>query len=153
MIRGLTGTAAVAGMALALSACGAYGSTGSSSGSTPSGSTASSQAINLEAQDFQFSPATLTAPADTEVKLTVKNNGAKKHNLTIKELGVSQDLDPGSTHVVTFSTKSSASLVYYCEYHRDSKGMQGALTVGNGGTGSGSSSPTPAISPHTYPAY
>jgi plastocyanin len=143
MIRTLTGVAAGTGMVLALAACGGSASTSSGTGS----GAGTSQSVSLEARDFQFSPTTLALPADTTVKATVKNAGTAKHNLTIKELGVNQDLNPGSTQTVTFTTKSAATLVYYCEYHRDSKGMKGTLTVGTGGSaGSGTTSPAPAPS-------
>jgi plastocyanin len=141
MIGRPTGMAAGACAVLALAGCGASASTGSG---TASG-TRASQSISLEAQDFQFSPTTVTVPADTTVRATVKNTGSAKHNFTIKELGVNQDLTPGSTQTVTFTTKTAATIVYYCQYHRDSKGMQGTLTVGAGGpAGSGATSPAPA---------
>ena|ERR1700694_708118 len=137
MIIRLAGMATGAGMVLGLAACGSSTSTGSGTGA--------SQSVSVEAQDFQFSPTALTVPADTSIKATVKNTGTKQHNITIKELGVNQDLQPGSTQTVTFTTKSAATLVFYCEYHRDSKGMKGTLTVGSGGAaGSGATSPAPA---------
>jgi plastocyanin len=141
MIRRLTGTALGAGVVLAMAACGSSSSTTSGTG----GSTGAGQPVSLEAQDFQFSPTTLTLPTGTTIQATVKNSGTAKHNFTIKELGVNQDLDPGSTHTVTFTTKTAATLVYYCEYHRDSKGMKGTLTVGAGGpAGAGTTSPAPS---------
>ncbi len=130
-----------ASLVLLLGACGASASSSTSSAS----STATTQSIALEAQDFQFSPTTLAVSPNTTVNVTVKNTGARQHNLTIKELGVNQDLAPGSTKTLTFSTQGAATLVYYCEYHRDTKGMKGTLTVGSGaGAGSGTTSPAPA---------
>jgi plastocyanin len=130
-----------AGMMLALAACGSSASTGSGTGS----STGAGQSVSLEAQDFQFSPAALTLPANTAVNLTVKNTGTVHHNFTLKELGVNKDVEtPGKSETVTFTTKDNATYTFYCEYHRDSKGMKGTLTVGSGGAaGSGGTSPAP----------
>src|ERR1700680_910856 len=153
MIPRHVGVALGAVTMLALSACGGSASSVSTGGSSPSAASGPGQAISLEAQDFQFVPATLSAPTDTAVTLTVKNTGTKKHNLTIKELGVTQDIVPGSTQTITLSTKSAATLAYYCQYHRDSKGMQGTLTVGTGGASGGTASPVPLSSPRAYPSY
>lgn len=143
MIRGLTSLALGAGMMLALTACGSSASTGSSTGAR--------QSVSLEAQDFQFSPTTLTLPPNTAVNVIVKNTGTVHHNFTVKELGANKDVEtPGKSETVTFTTKDNATYTFYCEYHRDSKGMKGTLTVGSGGAaGSGGTSPAPAATSYS----
>jgi plastocyanin len=127
------------GMAMALGACGSS-STASSGG----------ESVSLEAQDFHFSQTTLTFPANTTISLTVKNAGSVHHNFSIKELGVNQDIEtPGDSKTVTFTTKGDATYTFYCEYHRDSKGMKGTATIGKGGAAaaggtSGGASPSPS---------
>jgi plastocyanin len=129
-----------AGVMLAVAGCG---------GSATTSSGAGSESASVEAQDFQFSPTTLTLPVNASVTLTVKNTGSVHHNFTIKELGVNKDVEtPGKAETVTFSTKGDATYTFYCEYHRDTKGMKGNLTVGSGGAGAAPASPL--ASPSTY---
>lgn len=142
MISRLTALTITPGMLLALAACG-----GTSSGSGGVGAESGS----VEAQDFQFSPTTLALPGNATVNLTIKNTGSVHHNFTIKELGVNKDVEtPGKAETVTFTTKGNATYTFYCEYHRDSKGMKGTITVGGGGA-AGVGPPTP--SPTASPAY
>ena len=127
------------GMTMALAACG--------SSSTATGG----ESMSLEARDFQFSQTTLAFPANTTINLTVKNAGSVHHNFSIKELDVNKDIEtPGSSETVTFTTKGDATYTFFCEYHRDSKGMKGTATIGKGGaaaaagaSGGTSTSPSP----------
>lgn len=146
MVSKLASILIAGGMALALGACGSS----SAAGSGASGG----ETIALEARDFQFSQTTLTFPANTTINLTVKNAGAVHHNFSIKELSVNKDIEtPGSSQTITFTTKGDATYTFYCEYHRDSKGMKGTATVGKGGpapaaaTSSGGAMPSPSASP------
>ena len=134
-----------AGLALVLSAC---GGTATSSGQ-------GSESASVEAQDFQFSPSSLTLPVNATINMTIKNAGSVHHNFTIKELGVNKDAEnPGKSETVTFTTRGDATYVFYCEYHRDSKGMKGTLTVGSGGSaGAAATTPSPAVSPTGYRKY
>jgi plastocyanin len=117
---------------LALAACGTSASSGSGGLSE-----------SLTASNYQFSPASFSAPANSQVTVTIKNSEAStKHNFTIKEFGINEDLDAGQTVTKTFTVAGNATVTYYCEYHGDSKGMKGTLTVGSGGSGgSGGGSP------------
>jgi plastocyanin len=140
MTSKLTAMTMTAGVVLGLAACG---------GSAPTGS-AGSESATVEAQDFKFSPSTLTLPVNATVNLAVKNTGSVHHNFSVKELGVNKDVEaPGTSATVTFTTKTDATYTFYCEYHRDSKGMKGTLTVGSGG-GAGSTSPPATVSPSGY---
>jgi len=135
-----------AGLSLALGACGASITTGSGGGA--------GGATILVAQNYQFSPTTLTFPANTTVNLTVKNNGTVTHNFTIQELGVNKDITPpGSSATITFTTKGDATYTFYCQYHGASYGMKGTVTIGNGGSApagnSGGAVPSYASSPYT----
>jgi plastocyanin len=137
----LTAMLMTAGMLPAVAACGGSATTGG----------AGSESASVEAQDFQFHPTALTLPTNATVNLTVKNTGSVHHNFTIKELGVNKDVEtPGKAEAVSFSTKGDATYTFYCEYHRDSKGMKGTVTVGNGGSGAASSSPSTLPSPSGY---
>ena len=138
----LTAMMLTAGLVPALAGCG---------GTVTTSSGAGSESASVEARDFEFSPTTLTLPTNATVNLTVKNAGSVHHNFTIKELGVNKDVEtPGKAETVTFSTKTDATYTFYCEYHRDSKGMKGTLTVGSGGAGPAPTSPSPTASPSGY---
>jgi plastocyanin len=148
MVSKLASILIAGGMALALGACGS---------SSPAGIGAS-ESMTLEAQDYQFSSTTLTLPANTTINLTVKNTGAHHHNFSIKELSVNQDIEtPSTSKTITFTTKGDATYAFYCEYHRDSNGMKGTATIGNGGpapaatSSSGGATPSPMVnSPRSY---
>jgi plastocyanin len=145
MVSKLASILIAGGMAVALGACG--------SSSTAGGG---GESMNLEARDFQFSQTTLSLPANTTINLTVKNAGTVHHNFSIKELGVNKDIEtPGSSETIAFTTKGDATYTFYCEYHRDSKGMMGTATIGKGGPAPaaaatpGGASPSPS-SPVIY---
>ena len=137
MLGRLTGITMGVGVALALASCGGT--------AAPSSSASGTETAGIEAHDFQFSPTTLTLPANATVNLTVKNNGTVHHNFSIKELGVNKDVEtPGKSETVSFTTKGDATYTYFCEYHGASKGMKGTLTVGAGGA--------PAAAPANSPS-
>lgn len=110
---------------LALAGCGATGSAPAAGGSP-------GVQIQMDAQNTQFSPATISVKAGDTVKVTITNKDAFTHNFSITELSVSQDVDMAATKSVTF-TASSANLVFFCKYHK-AKGMVGALNVGGANT-------------------
>ena len=146
MTARLTAMMLTASVVPALAGCGGTVTTSSGPGS---------ESATVEARDFEFSPTTLTLPTNVTVNLTVKNAGSVHHNFTIKELGVNKDAEnPGKSETVTFTTRGDATYVFYCEYHRDSKGMKGTLTVGSGGSaGAAATTPSPAVSPTGYRKY
>ncbi len=143
MASRVAGILLAGGMTAALGACGS---------STTSGG--GGESVSLEARDFQFSQTTLTLPANSTIHLTVKNAGTVHHNFSIKELGVNQDIEtPGSSQTITFTTKSDASYEFFCEYHRVTNGMKGALTVGTGGSAPAAAAQSAAPSPSAKPTY
>ncbi|HXA41640.1 MAG TPA: cupredoxin domain-containing protein [Candidatus Solibacter sp.] len=141
----LAGILLMGGLVAALGACGSSAATNGGSGG---------ESVSLEARNFQFSQTTLTLPANSTIHLTVKNAGTVHHNFSIKELGVNQDIEtPGSSQTITFTTKSDATYVFFCEYHQASYGMKGTLIVGTGGSGpaAGAASPNPSPSTSAVP--
>jgi plastocyanin len=132
---------------LGLAACG-------STGSAPAAGGSSGVQIQMDAQNTQFSPATISVKPGDKVTVTITNKDGFTHNFSITELSVSQDLDTGATRSVTF-TASSANLVFFCKYHQ-AKGMVGALNVG--GTNTLPSAPSGGATPSNggytkYPTY
>lgn len=130
---------------LVLAACG-------STGSAPAAGGSSGIQIQMDAQNTQFSPATISVKPGDKVTVTIANKDAFEHNFSITELSVSQDLEKGATKSVTF-TASSANLVFFCKYHKG-KGMVGTLDVG--AANSVPSAPASAPSPsgtYSKPTY
>ena len=51
----------------------------------------------MESYDIYFEPSELSIPADTEVTVSLPNEGVTLHNFSIDELGISVDIAPGAT--------------------------------------------------------
>jgi uncharacterized cupredoxin-like copper-binding protein len=80
--------------------------------------------------DIYFDVKEITAPADTDVKITVTNLGSIQHDFVSDDLGVATPmLNPGETAEVTFNAPAG-EYVYYCSVpgHR-AAGMEGKITL------------------------
>lgn len=82
--------------------------------------------VALEAQDNEFVPAELEAPAGP-VRLTMDNTGDAVHNLVNEELGVVMEADGGEQATATV-TAEPGTYELVCTYH-ESQGMTATLTV------------------------
>ncbi len=101
---------------------------GSSQGAAPSGSPVAG-GPTLELVDVAFSPTTLTIAANTDVTLTLINNGIAPHNFSIDALSISVDVTPGATKVVTINAPAG-TYEFYCNVPgHTAAGMVGTLTV------------------------
>jgi plastocyanin len=74
--------------------------------------------------DNAFQPASLTTSAGS---LSVSNDGAALHNLTIEEAGIDEDVQPGQSTTIDLSLEPG-EYEMVCEYHA-AQGMTGTLTV------------------------
>lgn len=119
--RSLVG--AVAFVALLGAACG--GDDGGDGGGAASGGDGGGSAVTLTAKEFAWDPATLTAPAGSSVELV--NEDEAKHNLTIEDAGVDEDVEGGATVTVDLGDLEAGSYEFVCEYHPDT--MTGTLEV------------------------
>jgi uncharacterized cupredoxin-like copper-binding protein len=88
-----------------------------------------SQAVEVEAYDIYFEPKALSIPANTDVTVRIPNKGVTLHNFSIDELGISVDIDPGSTEETVINAPAG-TYEYYCNVpgHKEA-GMLGTLTV------------------------
>jgi plastocyanin len=138
-----------------LSACGSTGAAPAAGGSGGGG-----VQVAVDAQNFQFTPSTITVKPGDKVTVTVSNKDAFEHNFSITELSVSQDAAANATQTVSF-TATSSNLQFFCKYHK-AKGMVGTLDVGAANSipsapASAPSAPASAPSPsgpyNQYPAY
>lgn len=78
--------------------------------------TADPNAFAIDAQDISFTPVSLTIPANTEVTITITNQGRLQHDFIIDELGVKSTLlSSGVSTTVTINTAPGA-YQYYCSF-------------------------------------
>jgi plastocyanin len=93
--------------------------------------TATGGAIEIDQQDFDFSPTFIKVPKGvTSVTVTVKNTGTAQHTFTVPSANIDVTVNPGQTMVETVPI-SQAGIGFYCRFHK-SLGMQGAFFTKNG---------------------
>ncbi len=135
------GTAAVA--------CGGGGSTNPPQATT--GGASSSNQVQLDASDYQFSPAQLQVAAGATLTVKLTNTGKATHSFTIRELNVDAVVQPGQETDIQVTPQSAGTLQFICRFHQ-SRGMVGTLTVTAGGGSAGSSAPAGPTAVATAPA-
>jgi plastocyanin len=82
--------------------------------------------VEVELDDDYFEPTVLEGKPGERVTLELKNEGGSEHNLTIDELKIDQDVEPGDEAEVEVTFPESGTLTFYCKYHRG-QGMAGAF--------------------------
>jgi plastocyanin len=113
---------AVLTLVLAASACSSDdGGGGGGDTASPEGS---GSGLEIAAQDFQFSPSSLTIPSG-ESTIKVTNEGEAEHSFTLDDDSVSEDVEPGESVSVTVDLTQDAG--FHCEYHPDQ--MTGTLSI------------------------
>jgi uncharacterized cupredoxin-like copper-binding protein len=88
-----------------------------------------SEAVEVVSLDIFFEPAELTIAADTDVTVSLPNEGVTPHNFSIDELGIDVDIAPGATEETVINAPAG-TYEYYCNVpgHKQA-GMVGTLTV------------------------
>ena len=100
---------------------------------------AGGSALDLKATDFAFDPDTLEVEPGAEVEVTFVNGGSVSHTFTAEDLGVDVEAAGGEEVTATFTAPDEdTSVEFVCRFHSDQ--MQGTITVGAGGSGSGGTS-------------
>jgi uncharacterized cupredoxin-like copper-binding protein len=96
---------------------------------TPPQTAATTQTVEIVAHDIYFEPKEVTIPANTDVTISLPNQGAAPHNFSIDALKISVDLPPGETKSVVVNAPPG-TYEYYCDVpgHKEA-GMVGTLTV------------------------
>lgn len=89
-------------------------------------STASGDTIELEVDDFYFSPTFIKVEPGKKYQVKVKNEGAKFHTFTSSSLGIDEQLSPGTEKTVTVTAPASGSAEFICTPHAG-MGMRGAF--------------------------
>lgn len=87
---------------------------------------ASGDEIELEADDFYFSPTFIEATPGQTLRIEIDNEGSAAHTFTAVEAEVDEEISPGEDATVTVTVPPDGTLAFYCRFHR-SQGMQGAI--------------------------
>jgi plastocyanin len=115
-------------------------SSGGGSGETTSSKTIAGQQVNfktsadvsnkssieIEAEDFYFSPTVLKGKPGQTITVELKNQGTVTHNFTLPSNHISKDLPVGQTAKVKITFPKSGTVLFHCAFHALS-GMRGAL--------------------------
>jgi uncharacterized cupredoxin-like copper-binding protein len=91
-------------------------------------------APTVDLVDIAFQPTEITIPANTDVTITITNNGAATHTFDIDALNIhTGEMQPGTTKTVTVNA-APGDFEYYCAVpgHKQA-GMVGTLHVVEGG--------------------
>ena len=85
--------------------------------------------VNVSVREFKFIPTTMTATAGP-VQFRITNKGTVAHNLNIRGLGKSPDVEPGATLTWDAGVLEPGTYIVECAVtgHKDA-GMTGTLTV------------------------
>lgn len=95
-------------------------------------SVAGQKSIEVEMDDFYFSPTVIKGEASQTITIELKNQGSALHNFSVQAFNetIDQDVKPGETKKVKvqFGNVLDSIAVFECKYHA-SQGMRGALEV------------------------
>jgi plastocyanin len=76
-------------------------------------------------KDNSFEPKDFTLPAGS--RITIKNEGAAMHNLTVEGQDFNKDVNPGETENEDLELPAGTYTIF-CRFHR-SQGMEGTLAI------------------------
>lgn len=81
--------------------------------------------VTLTAADFAWDPENLSAAAGASIDLV--NEDDAKHNLTVEDAGIDEDVEPNASTSVDLAGVEPGTYDFVCEYHPDT--MTGTLEV------------------------
>jgi len=88
--------------------------------------------LELEADDYYFSPTFLRGRPGQKLTLLVENEARTLHNISIPALGIDNDIPPKGKIQVDVTFPASGMLAVSCKFH-GSLGMNGQLLTGDAG--------------------
>jgi plastocyanin len=106
--------------------------------------TGSSASVDVDLEDFAFSPTFMKVDAGAKVTVNLKNTGKAPHTFTVDGTDVDTQVAPGKTGTATVTAPKSGVVAYFCKFHKG-QGMQGAAVVSaatGASGGAGSDQPT-----------
>jgi YVTN family beta-propeller protein len=86
--------------------------------------------LELEADDYYFSPTFLRGKPGQKLTLTVESEAATLHNISIPALGIDKDIPPKGKVQVAVTFPASGVLAFFCKFHGP-VGMNGQLLTGD----------------------
>lgn len=128
--------------ALAVAAAGGCGS-GSDEGAPTTGQAGAGESISIGEVEYALDPSRVQVDQAGTVTIRATNNGTVEHALEVDGQGIEEETEtiaPGESAELTVDLTKEGSYEIYCpvDGHRD-LGMEGTLTVGTGGAGTGTS--------------
>src|SRR6266852_7450987 len=90
--------------------------------------------LELEADDYYFSPTFLRGNPGQKLTLIVESEAATLHNLSIPALGIDKDIPPRGKVQLDVTFPASGVLAFSCKFHGP-LGMNGQLLAGDATTG------------------
>jgi len=94
--------------------------------------------LELEADDYYFSPTFLRGNPGQKLTLIVESEAATLHNLSIPALGIDKDIPPKGKVQMAVTFPASGVLAFFCKFHGP-LGMNGQLLTGDTPPGGGAS--------------
>ena len=92
--------------------------------------------LEIEADDFYFSPTFVKVKPGAKVRITLKNEGSTTHTFTSSGLSIDQQVSAGKSAKFTLTVPShGTAFQFHCDFHED-MGMQGAFFTKAGGKAS-----------------
>jgi YVTN family beta-propeller protein len=86
--------------------------------------------LELEADDYYFSPTFLRGKPGQKLTLIVESEAATLHNISIPALGIDKDIPPKGKVQVAVTFPASGVLAFFCKFHGP-LGMHGQLLTGD----------------------
>jgi plastocyanin len=127
-------------LVLGLAACGGGGDDSDSNGdATAPGANgddngATGEPITILLKDNLFEPKDITVPVNTEVEITVENEGIAVHNMHVlskdkegKDFSSDALVNPGGSSTFTVKFANTGTYDFQCDYHLPD--MAGTITV------------------------
>ena len=90
--------------------------------------------LELEADDYYFSPTFLRGKPGQKLTLVVENEASTLHNISIPALGIDKDIPPKGKVQVDVTFPASGVLAFSCKFHGP-LGMNGQLLAGDAAPG------------------
>jgi YVTN family beta-propeller protein len=94
--------------------------------------------LELEADDYYFSPTFLRGNSGQKLTLIVESEAATLHNLSIPALGIDKDIPPKGKVQIAVTFPASGVLAFFCKFHGP-LGMNGQLLTGDAPPSGGAS--------------
>jgi len=88
--------------------------------------------LELEADDYYFSPTFLRGRPGQKLTLLVENEARTLHNISISSIGIDKDIPPKGKVQFEVTFPASGVLAFTCKFH-GALGMNGQLVAGDGG--------------------